>query len=142
MTSSQPYPPLRHCAIVGEGWAGPPNPSIFSDHSRHSAASASRAASLARWRAPSAGTLAPMIRSPKIRCLVFPPMAAITAAIGVYGNPLQFGAGNGLEPLSVGCNLYSIPYSPPPPPAPPEERPPSLLAALFEPYMELASLGP
>jgi hypothetical protein len=22
LTSSQPYPPLRHCAIVGDGWAG------------------------------------------------------------------------------------------------------------------------
>jgi len=29
-------PPLRHCAIVGDGCAGPPKPSICSDHSRHS----------------------------------------------------------------------------------------------------------
>jgi hypothetical protein len=25
--------PLRHCTIVGEGWAGPPKPSIRRDHS-------------------------------------------------------------------------------------------------------------
>jgi hypothetical protein len=31
-TSSQPRSPLRHCPIVGHGGAGPPGPSIGSDH--------------------------------------------------------------------------------------------------------------
>jgi hypothetical protein len=74
ITSSQPYPPLRHCAMVGDGCAGPPKPSICSDHSKHSAASASRIALLAASRACCAPTLAPPTRSPKIRCRLRPPI--------------------------------------------------------------------
>jgi len=31
-TSSQPSPRLRHCPMVGDGCAGPPYASIWSDH--------------------------------------------------------------------------------------------------------------
>jgi hypothetical protein len=47
-TSSQAYPPLRHCPMVGDGCAGPPLPSIWIDHASASARSASRVASAAR----------------------------------------------------------------------------------------------
>ena len=86
ITSSQPYPPLRHCAMVGEGCAGPPKPSICSDHSRHSAASASRIALLARSRACCALILAPLTRSPKIRCRLRPPICPLSAPAAVPRN--------------------------------------------------------
>jgi hypothetical protein len=76
--------PARSSGTAGLGRQSLPSARTIA----HSAASASRAAPLARWRAPSARTLAPGTRSPEIRCLVFPPMAAITAVMGVFGNPL------------------------------------------------------
>ena len=32
LTSSHPKPPFKHCAMVGDYCAGPPKPSIRSDH--------------------------------------------------------------------------------------------------------------
>src|SRR5664280_1046892 len=91
ITSSQPYPPLRHCAIVGDGCAGPPKPSICSDHNRHSAASASRMAFLACSRAFCALILAPWTRSPKIRCRLRPPIGALSVAFAGLRNPTRNG---------------------------------------------------
>jgi hypothetical protein len=54
LTSSQPYLPFRHCAIVGDGWAGPPYPSIRIEQASAAAACASRTACTAFSRAPSA----------------------------------------------------------------------------------------
>jgi hypothetical protein len=65
-TSSQPRPPLIHWPVVGEGCAGPPNPSIRSDQASASARSASRMAFLASSRAPSALIFAPMMRPPQM----------------------------------------------------------------------------
>jgi hypothetical protein len=94
ITSSQPYPPLRHCVIVGEGCAGPPNPSICSDHSKHSAASASRMAFVACSRACRAPILAPLTRSPKIRCRLRPPIGPYQRRSPAYAIPPVVGAGN------------------------------------------------
>src|SRR5438067_1273852 len=52
--------------MVGEGCAGPPKASMRIDHASASARSASRAASMARLRAPSARILAPMTGRPSL----------------------------------------------------------------------------
>jgi hypothetical protein len=75
--------------MVGDGCAGPPKPSICSDHSRHSAASASRAASLARSHACWALIFAPLTRSPKMRRLDGPPMGLLQRTLAAAGNPTR-----------------------------------------------------
>src|SRR5450631_4622615 len=45
-TRGQTLATVRHCAIVGDGCAGPPKPSILSDQ----ACASARSASLTRWK--------------------------------------------------------------------------------------------
>ncbi len=52
--------------MVGDGCAGPPKPSMRSDHAGASARSASRTASIARLRACLALILAALTRPPQI----------------------------------------------------------------------------
>jgi hypothetical protein len=79
--------------MVGEGCAGPPKPSICSDHNRHSAASASRAAFVACSRACCACTFAPRTRSPKSRRLDFPPIGAFQRPLHAAAIPLDLRLG-------------------------------------------------
>jgi hypothetical protein len=90
-TSSQPSSPLRHCAIVGDGCAGPQYPSIRFDHALASARSASRTAWIALLRAPSARIFAPAIREPNS---TWRDLVLIRAVAGknlpVFGNSFPF----------------------------------------------------
>ena len=94
-TSSQPSPPLRHCAIVGDGCAGPPKPSMRIDHATASARSASRIAHVAASRALSAWIFAPLIRLPKMVWRDFVLMAgSLQRPLRAQAMPLGLGAGN------------------------------------------------
>src|SRR5258707_12420640 len=86
ITSSQPYPPLRHCAIVGDGCAGPPYPSILIDHASASARTAVRTAFTASSRAPS--DLGPAERLPKMTSRDLVLMAGITGTLAAQAMPL------------------------------------------------------
>jgi hypothetical protein len=93
--------------MVGDGCAGPPKPSICSDHSRHSAASASRTASLARSRACWALIFAPLTRSPKMRRLDGPPIALLQRPLRARAIPLGFEAGTVGDPTGT-VNVQSL----------------------------------
>src|SRR5689334_14014396 len=93
-TSSQPSPPLRHCAMVGDGCAGPPYPSMRIDHASASARSASRVAFAAVSRADCARIFAPIKRPWKADCRDLEPIAAdYNAARGATQRPPRLEAG-------------------------------------------------
>jgi hypothetical protein len=98
LTCNQPRPPLTHCAMVGDGCAGPPKASISTTMLSTSARSASRAASAARpprvsWhRSPGRRR---SLRAIWCSCLAlqWPPR--------LLAMPLGFEAGKGVEALQI-----------------------------------------
>ena len=82
-------------AIVGDGCAGPPKPSMRIDHASASARSASRIALVAASLALSAWIFAPLIRLPKMVWRDFVLMAgSLQRPLRAQAMPLGLGAGN------------------------------------------------